>query len=39
MSKEIQMAGDPASFEKTMRSPYSSKWLETMKDENEVYEY
>jgi hypothetical protein len=33
MSEEIQMEGDAASFEEAMRSPYSSKWLETMEDE------
>jgi hypothetical protein len=27
------MEGDPTSFEETMRSDNSSKWLETMKDE------
>jgi hypothetical protein len=33
MSEEIQMEGAPASFEEAMRNPYSSKWLEAMKDE------
>ena len=32
-SEEIQMEGDPTLFEKAMRSPHSSKWLEAMKDE------
>jgi hypothetical protein len=30
--EEIQMEGDPTSFEKAMRSAHSSKWLEAMKD-------
>jgi hypothetical protein len=33
VSKEIQMEGDPTSFEEAMRSAYSSKWLEAMEDE------
>ena len=33
VSKEIQMEGDPTLFEEAMRSAYSSKWLEAMKDE------
>jgi hypothetical protein len=33
VSKEIQMEGDPTSFEEAMRSAHSSKWLEAMKDE------
>jgi hypothetical protein len=32
-SKEIQMEGDPTSFEEAMRSVHSSEWLEAMKDE------
>jgi hypothetical protein len=32
VSEEIQMESDPTSFEEVMRSVYSSKWLETMKD-------
>jgi hypothetical protein len=32
-SEEIQMEGDPTSFEEAMRSAHSSKWLEAMKDE------
>ena len=27
------MEGDPTSFEETMRSTHSSKWLEAMEDE------
>ena len=30
VSKEIQMEGDPTSFEEAMRSVYSSKWQEAM---------
>ena len=30
VSEEIQMEGDPTSFEKAMRSVYSSKWQEAM---------
>jgi hypothetical protein len=33
VSEEIQMEGDPTSFEEVMRSVHSSKWLETMEDE------
>jgi hypothetical protein len=32
-TKEIQMEGDPTSFEEAMRSDNSSKWLEAMEDE------
>jgi hypothetical protein len=32
-SEEIQMEGDPTSFEEAMRSVHSSEWLEAMKDE------
>jgi hypothetical protein len=33
VSEEIQMEGDPTSFEEAMRSVHSSKWLEAMEDE------
>jgi hypothetical protein len=33
VSEEIQMEGDPASFEEDMRSAHSSKWLDAMEDE------
>jgi hypothetical protein len=33
VSEEIQMEGDPTSFEEDMRSAYSSKWLDAMEDE------
>ena len=33
VSKEIQMKGDPTSFEEAMRSVYSFKWQEAMKVE------
>jgi hypothetical protein len=33
VSEEIQMEGDPTSFEEAMRSVYSSKWLDAMEDE------
>jgi hypothetical protein len=33
VSEEIQMEGDPTSFEEAKRSAYSSKWLEAMEDE------
>jgi hypothetical protein len=33
VSKEIQMKGDPTSFEEAMRSAHSSRWLEAMEDE------
>ncbi len=32
-SEEVQTQGDPTSFEETMRSAHSSKWLEAMEDE------
>jgi hypothetical protein len=32
VSEEIQMEGDPTSFEEAMRSAYSSKWLDAMED-------
>jgi hypothetical protein len=32
VSEEIQMKGDPASFEEAMRSAHSSKWLEAIED-------
>jgi hypothetical protein len=32
VSEEIQMEGDPASFEEAMRSAHSSKWLEAIED-------
>jgi hypothetical protein len=32
-TEEFQMEGDPTSFEETMRSAHSSKWLEAMQDE------
>jgi hypothetical protein len=32
ISKEIQIEGDPTSFEEAMRNVHSSKWLEAMKD-------
>jgi hypothetical protein len=31
--EEIQIEGDLAPFEETMRSAHSSKWLDAMKDE------
>ena len=31
--EEFQMEGDPTSFEETMRSANSSKWLEALEDE------
>jgi len=31
--EEVQMEGDPTSFEEAMRSCHSSEWLEAMKDE------
>jgi hypothetical protein len=43
-SEEIQMEDDPTSFEEAMRSEYSSKWLDAIKDEiksmstNEVWD-
>jgi hypothetical protein len=33
VSEEIQMEGDPSSFEEAMRSAHSSKWIEVMEDE------
>jgi hypothetical protein len=33
ISEEIQMEGDPASFEEAMRSAHSSKWFDVMEDE------
>jgi hypothetical protein len=33
VSEEIQMEGDPTSFEEAMRSAHSSKWLKAIKDE------
>jgi hypothetical protein len=33
VSEEIQIKGDPASFEEAMRSTHSSKWLDAMEDE------
>jgi hypothetical protein len=33
VSEEIQMQGDPTSFEEAMRSAHSSKWLDAMEDE------
>jgi hypothetical protein len=33
VSEEIQIEGDPTSFEEAMRSAYSFKWLDAMKDE------
>jgi hypothetical protein len=33
VNEEIQMEGDPTSFEKAIRSVYSSKWLKAMEDE------
>jgi hypothetical protein len=33
IAKKIQMEDDPTSFEEAMRSEYSSKWLDAMKDE------
>jgi hypothetical protein len=32
VNEEIQMEGDPTSFEETMRSAHSYKWLEAMED-------
>jgi hypothetical protein len=43
-SEEVQMEDDPTLFEEAMRSEYSSKWLDAMKDEiklmstNEVWD-
>jgi hypothetical protein len=33
VSEEIQMEGDPTSFEEVMRNAHSSKWLDAMEDE------
>jgi hypothetical protein len=33
VSEEIQMEGDPSSFEEVMRSAHSSKWRDAMEDE------
>jgi hypothetical protein len=33
VSEEIQIEGDPTSFEEAMRSAHSSKWLDAMEDE------
>jgi hypothetical protein len=33
VSEEIQMEGDPASFEEAMRSAHLSKWIDDMEDE------
>jgi hypothetical protein len=33
VSEEIQMEGDPTSFEEAIRSAHSSKWLQAMEDE------
>ena len=30
INEEVQMEGDPTSFEEAMRSVYSSKWQEAM---------
>ena len=41
VSKEIQIKGDPTSFEEAMRNVYSFKWLEAMKVEintNDVWD-
>jgi hypothetical protein len=32
VSEEIQMEGDPASFEEVMRSAHSSKWVDAMEN-------
>ena len=32
-SEEVQMEGDPTSFEEAVRSSHSSEWLDAMKDE------
>jgi hypothetical protein len=43
--EEIQIEGDPTSFEEALRSVHSSKWLEAMEDEmrsmstNEVWDF
>jgi hypothetical protein len=33
VSEEVQMEGDPTTFEEATRSVHSSKWLEAMEDE------
>jgi hypothetical protein len=33
VSEEVQMEGDPTTFEEATRSAHSSKWLEAMEDE------
>jgi hypothetical protein len=33
VSEEIQMDGDPTSFEEAMKSAHSFKWLDAMEDE------
>jgi hypothetical protein len=33
VSEKIQIEGDPTSFEESMRSAHSSKWLTAMEDE------
>ena len=33
VSEDIQLDGDPTTFEEAMRSPHASKWLEAMEDE------
>jgi hypothetical protein len=33
VSEEIEIEGDPTSFEEAMKSAYSSKWLDAMEDE------
>jgi hypothetical protein len=33
VSEEVQMEGDPTTFEEATRSTHSSKWLEAMEDE------
>ena len=33
VSEEVQMEGDPTTFEEAIKSPHSSKWLEAMEDE------
>ena len=32
-NEEVHIEGDPTSYEETMRSAHSSKWLESMEDE------
>jgi hypothetical protein len=33
VSEEVQMEGDPTTFEEATRSAHTSKWLEAMEDE------